>query len=122
VRAERATAPATANTPTTAKAPAAAKAPATGKARAKTPAPAAGQRRRAGGAKRNGKSQNAAAGQVKLEAQIEVAEAALRSLEDELADPGAWSSPEVSAKSAARHERAKRALQQLYERWEAVAG
>jgi ATP-binding cassette subfamily F protein 3 len=72
-------------------------------------------------AKPAGRSKNAAAGQVELEAQIEVAEAALHTLEDELADPGAWSTPEVSAKSAARHEQAKRAVQELYERWEAVA-
>ena len=75
-----------------------------------------------GRAKPARRSKNAAAGQVKLEAQIEVAEVALRTLEDQLADPGAWSTPEVSAKSAARHEQAKRAVQELYERWEAVAG
>ena len=76
----------------------------------------------AGRAKPARRSKNSAAGQVKLEAQIEVAEAALRTLEDELADPGAWSTPEASARSAARHEQAKRAVQELYERWEAVAG
>ena len=76
----------------------------------------------AGRAKPARRSKNSAAGQVKLEAQIEVAEAALRTLEDELADPGAWSTPEASARSAARHEQAKRAVQKLYERWEAVAG
>ena len=34
-----------------------------------------------------------------LEQQIEAAEAALRAVEDELADPGAWSTPEASARS-----------------------
>jgi ATP-binding cassette subfamily F protein 3 len=68
------------------------------------------------------RSKNAAAGQVKLEAEIEAAEASLRTIEDQLSDPGAWSTPEASAKSSARHEQAKRAVQELYERWEAVAG
>ena len=58
----------------------------------------------------------------KLEEQIEAAEAALHALEDELADPGAWSTPQKSADSAARHERAKRAVEKLYVQWEAIAG
>ena len=61
----------------------------------------------------------------RLEKQIEQAEAALKALEEELADPAAWSSPERSAKSTARHEKAKRELKQLYARWEealSVAG
>jgi ATP-binding cassette, subfamily F, member 3 len=58
----------------------------------------------------------------KLEKQIEVAEAALRALEDELADPAAWATPRKSADSTARHERAKRAIDELYSRWEATAG
>jgi len=57
-----------------------------------------------------------------LERQIEEAEAALRSLEDELADPAAWAGPEASARSAARHEEARRAVEELYERWERVSG
>jgi ATP-binding cassette subfamily F protein 3 len=57
-----------------------------------------------------------------LEQQIEAAEAALRAVEDELADPGAWSTPEASARSTQRHEEAKRAVAELYDRWEAVAG
>jgi ATP-binding cassette subfamily F protein 3 len=55
-----------------------------------------------------------------LEGEIEAAEAALRSLEDELADPGAWSTPKHSADSTARHEQAKRAVADLYARWEQV--
>ena len=58
----------------------------------------------------------------KLEQQIEAAEAALRALEDELADPAAWATPRKSADSTARHERAKRAVEELYSRWEATAG
>ncbi len=60
--------------------------------------------------------------QERLEQQIEAAEAALRALEDELADPGAWSGPEASARSAARHEEARRTIEQLYERLERIAG
>jgi ATP-binding cassette, subfamily F, member 3 len=54
----------------------------------------------------------------RLEKEIETAEAALKALEEELADPAAWSSPERSAKSTARHEAAKRELKELYARWE----
>jgi ATP-binding cassette subfamily F protein 3 len=57
----------------------------------------------------------------RLEAEIEAAEAALRALEDELADPAAWSSPERTADSTARHEQAKRAVEELYRRWEEAA-
>ena len=57
-----------------------------------------------------------------LEKQIEAAEAALHELEDELSDPAAWSTPEASARSTQRHEEARRAVAELYERWEAVAG
>jgi ATP-binding cassette subfamily F protein 3 len=61
-------------------------------------------------------------GQRGLEAQIETAEAALRAVEDELSDPASWATPEASASSSARHEEAKRAVAELYDRWEAVAG
>jgi ATP-binding cassette subfamily F protein 3 len=57
-----------------------------------------------------------------IEREIEAAEAALRAVEDELADPGAWATPEVSAASTARHEAAKHAVEGLYARWEAAAG
>jgi ATP-binding cassette subfamily F protein 3 len=59
--------------------------------------------------------------QSQLEREIEQAEAALRALEDELSDPSAWASPQASARSAARHEAAKRAVEELYGRWEALA-
>src|SRR4051794_21523696 len=58
----------------------------------------------------------------KIEAEIEAAEAALRALEEELADPTAWNDPRSAAKSTRRHEAAKRALQALYDEWETVAG
>jgi ATP-binding cassette subfamily F protein 3 len=58
-------------------------------------------------------------GAALLEQQIEAAETALRALEDELADPAAWATPEDSARSTARHEEAKRAVDELYVQWEA---
>jgi ATP-binding cassette subfamily F protein 3 len=57
-----------------------------------------------------------------LEEEIAAAEAALRVIEDELADPAAWATPKATARSSRRHEEAKRAVDELYERWEAVAG
>ncbi len=60
-------------------------------------------------------------GAEKIEKQIEEAEAALQAVEGELADPAAWSTPQRSAESSARHEAAKRAVDELYERYEALA-
>jgi len=60
--------------------------------------------------------------QARLEREIEAAEAALAAIEDELADPGAWSTPKRSADSTSRHAQAKRVLDELYARWEQVAG
>jgi ATP-binding cassette subfamily F protein 3 len=57
-----------------------------------------------------------------LEQQIEAAEAELRAIEDELADPAAWATPEATARSTARHEAARHSVAELYDRWEAVAG
>jgi ATP-binding cassette subfamily F protein 3 len=54
----------------------------------------------------------------RLEKEIEAAEAALKTLEEELADPAAWSTPDRSAQSTARHDQAKRELKDLYARWE----
>jgi ATP-binding cassette, subfamily F, member 3 len=65
-----------------------------------------------------GPSKNARRAQEQLERDIEAAEAALAALEDELADPAAWAEPERAAASAGRHEQAKAALAELYERWE----
>jgi ATP-binding cassette subfamily F protein 3 len=64
----------------------------------------------------------APAGARRLEAEIESAEAALASVEDELADPTAWATPEATARSTARHEQAKQRVAELYERYETVAG
>jgi ATP-binding cassette, subfamily F, member 3 len=68
------------------------------------------------------RSKGGGTGQQRLEAEIEVAEAALRAVEDELSDPAAWATPEATARSTGRHEAAKQAVADLYERWEAVAG
>ena len=68
------------------------------------------------------RSKNAERAQRALEREIEAAEEALRALEEELADPAAWADPERSAESSERHARAKRQLEELLGRWEAVAG
>jgi ATP-binding cassette, subfamily F, member 3 len=60
--------------------------------------------------------------QARLEREIEAAEAALRAVEDELADPAAWATPESTARSTERHDVAKRTVEELYSRWEKVAG
>jgi ATP-binding cassette, subfamily F, member 3 len=60
--------------------------------------------------------------QKRLEREIEAAEASLKALEEELADPVAWSTPQRTARATARHEEAKRAVDVLYERWEGLAG
>ena len=57
----------------------------------------------------------------RLEAQVEAAEAALRAVEDELADPSAWASPEATARSSQRHAEAQQTVSELYARWEAVS-
>ena len=58
----------------------------------------------------------------KLEQQIETAEATLAAVEDELADPAAWSTPEATARSTARHAEARQRVADLYDRYETVAG
>jgi ATP-binding cassette, subfamily F, member 3 len=60
--------------------------------------------------------------QERLEREIEAAEASLRALEEELSDPAAWSTPQRTATATRRHEQAKRAVDELYERWERLAG
>jgi ATP-binding cassette, subfamily F, member 3 len=82
-------------------------------AAAAKPKPAA---KRAAGAGGNSKQE------LELEAEIEAAEAALRAVEDELADPSAWSDPARSAESSARHEAARRAVEALYEKYAALEG
>src|SRR4029077_15260189 len=57
----------------------------------------------------DGPSKNRLREQRKGERGIEAAEAALRALEDELADPAAWATRYEAAKSQARHTAGRRA-------------
>src|SRR5690606_6457673 len=52
------------------------------------------------------------------EAKIEQAEADLATLEEELAGPDAWATPEVTATNTRRHEAAKTQVTELYDRLE----
>jgi len=63
-------------------------------------------------------AQKAARKAAKLEQRIERAEAKLRELEDELADPTAWSSPSRVERATKRHAEAKAAVEELYAEWE----
>ncbi len=65
-------------------------------------------------------AQKAAKRAAKLERQIERAEAQLREIEDELADPTAWASPGRAERAGERHTRAKKAVEELYAEWEAA--
>jgi ATP-binding cassette, subfamily F, member 3 len=71
-----------------------------------------------GRAKPAGPSKNAVRRAAELEREVEKAEARLRALEDELADPSAWASPTSSERATARHAAAKRAVEEAYARWE----
>ena len=66
--------------------------------------------------KSGGPSKNRLREQDKAELAVEEAEAALKVLEDELADPAAWATKYEAAKSEARHTAAKRAVEAAYER------
>jgi len=70
--------------------------------------------------KPKGPSKNRLSDQQKAEREIEQAEAAMATLEQDLADPAAWASKYESAKSEARHTAAKRAIEQAYERLESL--
>jgi ATP-binding cassette subfamily F protein 3 len=70
--------------------------------------------------KPKGPSKNRLSAQEQAERDIEAAEAAMRSLEDELADPAAWASKYESAKSEARHTAARRAVDEAYAKLEAL--
>jgi len=70
--------------------------------------------------KPKGPSKNSLSAQDLAERDIEDAEAAMRALEDELADPAAWATQYESAKSSARHTAARRAVEEAYTRLEAL--
>jgi ATP-binding cassette subfamily F protein 3 len=78
-------------------------------------APKGNGRRRAGQSAKPAVSKNTKRRIVTLERDIAQAEAALAKVEDELADPGAWATPEDSERASARHRAAKRAVDALYE-------
>jgi len=65
-------------------------------------------------------AQKAARKAAKLEQRIERAEAKLQELEDELADPAAWSSPGRVERATKRHAEAKATIEELYAEWEAA--
>ena len=68
---------------------------------------------------RDGRSAKTAARKAsRLAERIETAEAELRDLEEELADPSAWSTPDKAAAASERHEASKLRLAELYEQWE----
>jgi len=69
-----------------------------------------------------GPSKNALRRIAGIEREIERAEAELRTVEDELADPSAWSSPGRARRATERHEAARLAVQELYERLEEAEG
>ena len=68
-----------------------------------------------------GPSKNAIRRAADLEREVEKAEAALRAIEDELADPSAWASPTSSERATKRHEAAKKAVEEAYARWESAS-
>jgi ATP-binding cassette subfamily F protein 3 len=70
--------------------------------------------------KPDGPSKNLVREQGRAEQAVEEAEAAMRALEDELADPAAWATKYEAAKSEARHTAAKRAVEEAYQRLEAL--
>jgi ATP-binding cassette, subfamily F, member 3 len=59
---------------------------------------------------------------ARLEQRIEKAEAELKAVEEELADPAAWSSPSRTERATAKHEAAKAALEELLAQWETAQG
>ncbi len=97
-------------------------APAPKKAKAAAPAPAPAPAAKNGGNGGGPKlSKNARKRLQQLEREIEQAEAALAKLEEELAAPDAWDTPDKSAKNTERHTAAKREVEEAYARWEAAS-
>ncbi len=82
----------------------------------------AGRGPKASKTKPKGPSKNRLNDQQKAELAVEEAEAALREVEDALADPAAWATKYESAKSEARHTAARRVVEAAYARLEALVG
>ena len=59
---------------------------------------------------------------ARLEQRIEKAEADLKAVEEELADPAAWASPSRTERATAKHEAAKATVEELLAEWEAAQG
>ena len=76
----------------------------------------------AGPARAAGPSKNAIRKVATIEREMTEAELRLREIEDELADPAAWSSPSRSRRASERHEEAKQAVQELYVQLEQAEG
>jgi ATP-binding cassette subfamily F protein 3 len=70
--------------------------------------------------KAKGPSKNRLSDQQRAELAVEEAEAALRAVEQELAEPSAWATRYESAKSQARHTAATRAVEHAYASLEAL--
>ena len=69
-----------------------------------------------------GPSKNARRRVAELERQIQDAERALAAMEEELSDPVAWSDPDRAGESVARHDSARRTVEELYARLETALG
>jgi ATP-binding cassette subfamily F protein 3 len=67
-------------------------------------------------------SKNRLREQQKAEQAVEAAEAAMRAVEDELADPTVWATKYEAAKAEARHTAARRAVEEAYGRLEELQG
>jgi ATP-binding cassette subfamily F protein 3 len=59
---------------------------------------------------------------ARLEQRIEKAEADLKAVEEELADPAAWANPSRTDQATAKHEAAKAAVEELLAQWESAQG
>ncbi len=85
-----------------------------------TPSPGKNGSARKSKPKPAGPSKNRLSAQATAEQAVEAAEAAMRELEDQLADPAAWATQYESAKSEARHTAARRAVEDAYAQLEAL--
>jgi ATP-binding cassette, subfamily F, member 3 len=63
-------------------------------------------------------AEKAAKKAARLEEKIERAEAALRAVEEELADPAAWANPDRAERSETSHREAKKKVDELLQQWE----
>ncbi|HWM55558.1 MAG TPA: ABC-F family ATP-binding cassette domain-containing protein [Solirubrobacterales bacterium] len=88
---------------------------------AEVSAAAASAKKASGGKRRRGSKaplQRAVRKATRVAERIEAAEADLRAVEEELADPAAWSTPKKAERAEKRHADAKRHLAELFEEWE----